>query len=263
MVKTKRSLEQLKDMRLSNIVRYVLGRLGYVLWKREFLRYGILPFLDISRLSKAWGRTITTIFDVGANTGQTSREARCAFPDARIYAFEPHPETFKRLQASAAKDGLLIYQLALGDKDGEATLYEYAASGDGSLINSLTPNARFALLHGYSAAVHRSVACSTIDRFCEQHGIDYIDVLKVDTEGFDLHVLRGAGKMLEQNCVGFIYVEFNELEPRQGTIGGALMPISNYLSKFEFRYIATYVDFVLPDKGAFLCANALFACPAH
>jgi FkbM family methyltransferase len=248
-------------MGLSNIVRYGLERLGYVLWRRQFLQYGILPFLDISRLSKAWGRPITTIFDVGANTGQTSRSARCAFPEARIYAFEPHPESFKQLQASAAINRLSVHQLALGEKDGEATFYEYAASGDGSLINSLTPNARFPLHYGYSTAASRSVACSTIDSFCAQHSIDCVDVLKVDTEGFDLQVLRGAERMLRQNRVGFIYVEFNDLEPREGTTGGALTPISNFLSKFEFRYIATYTDFVLTDKGLFVCANALFAFP--
>jgi FkbM family methyltransferase len=248
-------------MKLASIVRYGLEKLGYVLWKREYLRYGVLPFLDISRLSKTWGRPVTTIFDVGANAGQTSREARAAFPDARIHAFEPHPETFKRLQASAARDRLSIYQLAFGERDGEATFYEYAASGDGTLINSLTPDARFAILHGYSAAARRSVACSTIDSFCAQHGIDIIDVLKVDTEGFDLQVLRGAERMLEQNRIGFVYVEFNDLESREGTTGGALVPISSYLSKYGLRYIATYTDFILPDKGPFVCANALFGSP--
>jgi precorrin-6B methylase 2 len=107
---------------LGNIVRYLLGKLDYVLWKREFLRYGVLPFLDISRLSRTWNKPVTVIFDVGANLGQTSREARSAFPEARIYAFEPHPRTFKQLQASAAEDRLAVYQLALGDEEGEATL---------------------------------------------------------------------------------------------------------------------------------------------
>jgi FkbM family methyltransferase len=246
---------------LQRAVRYCLDRLGYVLWKREFLQYGILPFLDISRLSKAWGSTVTIIFDVGANIGQTSRQARDAFPDARIHAFEPHPETFGKLKISAAQDRFLAYQLALGEKDGEATFYEYASSGEGSLINSLTPNARFPLQYGHSATGCISVTCSTIDSFCAEHKIDHVDLLKIDTEGFDLNVLRGAERMLRQRAIKFVYVEFNDLEPREGAAGGSLMPISAYLSQFEFRYITSYTDFVLTGDPVFVCANALFALP--
>jgi FkbM family methyltransferase len=247
----------------ARIVRFGLEKLGYVLWKREFLRYGVLPFLDISRLSKAWGRPVSIIFDVGANTGQTSQEMRSAFPDAQIHAFEPHPETFRRLQTSATKNQFSAYQLALGDREGDATLYEYAASGDGSLINSLTPNARFAIQHGYSAAALRSVGCTTIDGFCAKHNIDHINVLKVDTEGYDLHVLRGAEVMLAQERVGFVYVEFNDVEPKEGATGGALAPIASFLGSFKLRHVASYTDFVLPEQGLFVCANALFALPPH
>jgi hypothetical protein len=67
---------------------------GYVLWKREFLVYALLPFLDISRLSREWETSVKVFFDVGANVGQTSELALKTFPKARICSFEPHQMTF-------------------------------------------------------------------------------------------------------------------------------------------------------------------------
>ena len=83
----------------------------------------------------------------------------------------------------------------------------------------------------------------------------------IDTEAFDLSVMKGAARMLQERRIGFIYTEFNDLSVKEGTTGGALIPISEYLSPFGLRYVATYTDFVLPENGMFICANALFALP--
>jgi FkbM family methyltransferase len=252
-----------------SMIRSMLQRLGYVLWKREFLVYGVLPFLDIFRLSRGWGRSVQTFFDVGANVGKTTEEALKEFPDARVFAFEPHPNTFKLLTAAVAGDRTSLHQLALGETSGEVKFYEYSDSlgdgrhlpGGGSVMDSLIPDARFAVKHGLTATT-RTVECTTIDQFCESNKIERIDVLKIDTEGFDLFVIKGASRMLRERRVGFIYVEFNDLQPKPGTTGGSLIPISDYLTPFGFRYITTYTDYIDPDSSdIFLAQNALFALP--
>jgi FkbM family methyltransferase len=245
---------------LDNAVRPILESLGYVLWKREFFRYGVSPYVDIARLNRAWGRSVGVFFDVGANRGQTTQQALKEFPAARIFAFEPHPGTCQALRNSVSDDRLSIYQLALGDKCGHVALYEYGSSGDGSLINSLVSNARFPMQFGFSATEAR-VECTTIDAFCASTKIEIVDVLKIDTEGYDLNVIKGAQGMLREGRVRYIYTEFNDLFPKSGTEGGALLPIAEYLATFGFRYVATYTDFVLPEGDMFVCANALFACP--
>lgn len=242
---------------LGRLTRNTLDRFGYVLWKREFLQYGISPFLDIARLNRAAARSVRTFFDVGANIGQTSREALKAFPEARVFAFEPHPDTFNRLRDALSEDRFSAYQLAFAERSGPVTLYEYGAVGDGTLMNSLLPDARFPVQFGYAAA-QRTVDCSTIDQFCASNGISRIDVLKIDTECCDLFVLKGAVRMLRERRIGFIYTEFNDLQPKQGTTGGSLLQISDYLALFDFRYVATYTDFILPNDDMFVCANALF-----
>ncbi len=243
--------------RIQDLIRAGLARAGYVLWKRDYLRYGVLPFNDISRLSRDFGWTIATLFDVGANVGQTSREALANFPEARVFAFEPHAETYSRLTRELSDPRLSAHNIALGDRDAAVPLFEYGTEGDGSLINSLIPNARFPTQFGYTPK-ERTTTCVTLDRFCVDHKVDSIDVLKLDTEGADLLVLQGGKRMLSEGRIRFIYTEFNDLTPRDGTKGGSLVPIADFIAPFGFRFVATYTDYIVPEKDMFVCSNALF-----
>jgi FkbM family methyltransferase len=243
-------------------IRAALDEMGYVLWKKDFLQYGISVYDDIARLNRAWGRSVNTFFDVGANVGQTTQEVLRRFPSARVYAFEPHPTSFRALAAITDKR-LSAHQIALGERSGKTKLYQYGESGDGSLINSLVRDARFPIQFGHRPKQELEVACSTVDDFCLEHRIDSIDVLKLDTEGADLSVMKGAVRKLSNGRVGYVYTEFNDLQPRQGVSGGALTPIAELLAPFGFRYVATYTDFVLPEGEMYVCANALFALPPH
>ncbi len=243
---------------LGRLVRAGLDRRGYVLWKREFLRFGVSPFLDIARLARATATPIEIVFDVGANVGQTAAEALSAFPNATVFAFEPHPETFRRLSQGLSNARLFIHQLALGDTAGEVCFYEYGTSGGASLMNSLVADARFPRQFGYTAST-RTVQCATIDGFCAANGIERIDILKIDAEGCDLAVIKGAGRMFTEGRIGFVYTEFNDLVSLEGTTGGALLPIAEYLAPFGVHYVASYTDFILPDANMFVSANALFA----
>jgi hypothetical protein len=57
------------------------------------------------------------IFDIGANVGQTAMRYRAIFPNARIFSFEPVPETYKKLQTSFAGDKLVeTIQVAVSDE---------------------------------------------------------------------------------------------------------------------------------------------------
>lgn len=242
---------------IGSLVRRLLAKRDYVLWKRQFLRFGIDPLLDVCRLSRLWGRPVELIFDVGANAGQFRHQAHGAFPGAVIHSFEPHPPSFVRLQQAAGSDAHL-HQLALSDRSGALPFYVYGNSAEGSLMNSLTPDAGFARRGGMKPEVIE-VESLTLDRLCERERIEGVDLLKVDTEGFDLAVLQGAEGMLSKGRVGFVYVEFNTLLSQPGVIGGALGPIAEFLAPFGLRYVCTYTDFIKTDGPLWVCANALFA----
>jgi FkbM family methyltransferase len=244
----------------SAVARKTLDRLGYLFLKREFVRFGYSLFVDLRRVGDNWGWSIDTVFDVGANVGQFARETLRELPQAKVHSFEPHPTTYARLTENLGDPRLTPHQLALGDKEGEATLYVYGDDGSSTLINSLVPDAKFPTKFGYKPTEVK-VRCATIDNVCQENGVTRIDLLKVDTEGFDLTVLQGAERMFREGRVRFVYVEFSELLPSGGETSGALTPIAEYLGRFGFQYLVTYTDFVLHRGEVSVCANALFVAP--
>jgi hypothetical protein len=94
--------------------------------------------------------------------------------------------------------------------------------------------------------------------FCAERGIKKIDVLKIDTEGFDLEVLKGASTMLKLGAISFVYFEFNEIQVAASAAGGALLPIDEFLRRYQYRFIATYNDYVVTDGDLFAVSNALY-----
>jgi FkbM family methyltransferase len=238
-------------------IRGILEAAGYRVYHRSVLPYGIDFMLDIERLSRAWGVPIHTFFDVGAHEGQTSASALSSFAEARVFAFEPHPVTFsKLLQRLAVEPRVGAHNLAISNAKGAARLFEYSSS----TLNSLIPDAQYPVRKGVAARAI-TVQCTTLDEFCNQHGVQSIDVLKIDTEGCELVVLQGAQQMLSTERIRFVYAEFNDMSPRLGATGGALIPISDFLAPFGFRFIATYPDYMEIAHELHVGANALFVLP--
>jgi FkbM family methyltransferase len=244
-------------MKFGKLVRFLLGRQGYDFYKVEYSAYGINPLVDIQRLSRHFGYSIDTFFDVGANIGQTTHKALRAFPSASVVSFEPHPATFAQLTANvAAEKRVATYNLALGSEAGEAVLHEYESSD----LNSLNPNSPYVARFN-PGAKSIAVQVTTVDEFCAAHSIDRIDVLKVDTEGFDAMVLRGARGMLSRGAIKFVYTEFNHVLPREGIAGGSLSELDELLVPARLRFVASYTDYVTPEGEFFISCNALFALP--
>lgn len=142
------------------------------------------------------GCRIESIFDVGANIGQSANKFREAFPLANIYCFEPVLGNFQELHKSAKGDSYVqCFHMALGSAPGTGKIYLTDHSTTSSLIepeNSL----------GFE-----EVQIDTIDSFCAVRGIERIDLLKVDAEGFDLEVLKGAASLLSSASVAFVLAE--------------------------------------------------------
>lgn len=245
---------------MKNLLTAFLGRHGYVLWKRDFLRFGTSPFVDLGRLNVRWGRSLDVLFDVGANVGQFAREARLESPGTTIHSFEPHPRSFEKLSQSPADNLMHRHCIALSDNPGEVVLHEYSAEGNGSHINSLLPNARFPARFGFESRPI-TVRSSTLDDFCADHGVAGIDLLKIDVEGAELSVLKGGAAMLAGGGIRAVYFEFNDLEASLTADGGSLMPIARFLGEFGLHYACTYTDALLHDDQLHVVANALFVLP--
>jgi FkbM family methyltransferase len=150
-----------------------------------------------------------TFFDVGANVGDYSKELSLQFPKSTIYAFEPNQETFAVAQKNLVSSNVHCYHLGLGAEPSQATIYTYAEekiSGHASLYKDV-----FLDLHKSTVLEQMNFQITTLDDFCAAHEINYIDFMKIDTEGHELEVLKGGSRMLREQRLGIIQFEFNSM----------------------------------------------------
>ena len=150
-----------------------------------------------------------TVIDVGANEGSFAASVLKVNSGATVFAFEPHPETYKRLALRASElKNLIPINAACGNCCGELVLYDYRGAS-GTAHASLHAGVIDGLHHGEPDG--RIVSVVALDAFAEERGISMIDLLKIDTEGHELEVLKGAATMLQQNRVKAIQFEFNTI----------------------------------------------------
>jgi len=148
------------------------------------------------------------VIDAGANVGNYSMKVRKANSRVRVYAFEPHPVTYQKLKKNIVGLHIEAINAGVGSSPGTLNLYDYA-EGDGSSHASLYQEV-IEKIHKSKATVHE-VSIVTLDDFAEEHAIERTHLLKIDTEGNELEVLKGFKKYLEADKVDLIHFEFNEM----------------------------------------------------
>ena len=148
-------------------------------------------------------------FDVGANVGDYSLMLRRHAPEASIYAFEPSAKTCEQLTRNVAQAGRVrAFNLGLSDEEKTVELYSYTVEGgEASLISSIDKRLPPQVLN-VEVSASEAVRVQTLDRFCEEQNVERIDFLKLDVEGHELAVLRGARRMLSEGRVSMIQFEF-------------------------------------------------------
>ena len=131
------------------------------------------------------------VFDVGANTGQSAQRYLSEFPGSKIYCFEPVASTYRMLKSNMrVHSNVLTYMMAFGAAEGKGRMALEGSSDMFFLINSKTE------VPVNGNLLVDEVAMETLDGFCLEHCIMHIDYLKIDTEGGDMDVLRGAQKSI-------------------------------------------------------------------
>jgi FkbM family methyltransferase len=143
--------------------------------------------------------------DVGAHVGQYSLLASgLVGMEGTVHSFEPEPETFALLEQNVVINGLRnvhIIRCALGKSFKDVELY--VARPDNIGQTSLRQPNNF-------SGVRVKVRCRTLDDYAQEHGIDRIDLIKIDVEGAELDVLLGARGILSRNPKPHIIIEFWE-----------------------------------------------------
>lgn len=144
---------------------------------------------------------ITTVFDVGANVGQYAMGLRRWGFAGRIISFEPQSQAFVQLQAHARADGnWKAVNIALGDREDTLNLRVSRNSFSSSLLSALPGELQKEA--GIEPVASELVPVMTLDSYCETERLDNENIfLKLDVQGYELAVLRGA-ELLLQRCKG-------------------------------------------------------------
>jgi FkbM family methyltransferase len=144
-----------------------------------------------------------TFIDIGANKGEWTALflARCK-GSARGVLFEPSESAYEHLHARFSRQpGIQVVRAAVSDRVGSVSFHEEPNLGETS---SLVP--------GFSrpGATVKTVDSITVDDAIERHRLETVDYLKIDAEGYDLHVLRGSERSLREHRVRFLQFEYND-----------------------------------------------------
>jgi len=130
--------------------------------------------------------------DIGANIGLITLNVLAEIPDVIIHAFEPGPHQYslfrKTIQANSLETRVRLHNTALTSKAGsnDFAIHNSAdASGDGFEDTGRAGSARYI-----------RVQCETLDHWWESNGRPSVTVVKIDTEGSEFLVLKGASLML-------------------------------------------------------------------
>ncbi len=147
------------------------------------------------------------LFDVGANCGTYTRFLSERFPNAHIYAFEPHPKSFSILKSTKFSN-VKYYNIGLGEEKGKSMLYD-REDEDGLAHASLYKEV-ITEIHKQTVK-SLEVNIERLDGVIAKEKIGYIDFIKIDCEGSEFSILKNARALIEKDMIGCVHFEFNEM----------------------------------------------------
>jgi FkbM family methyltransferase len=143
-------------------------------------------------------RDLGVLFDVGANRGQTLQHLLKYAPRAEIHSFEPTDEVFNALAAKfGGRTNIRLHKLALGSRAETLRML----TRDNSELNTLVGAATA------ESALTQNTELATVDSIVAQQGISHLDLLKIDVQGWEVEVIRGAEQVIRDHNLIFVLAE--------------------------------------------------------
>ena len=149
---------------------------------------------------------VNVIFDVGANRGNSSFEYSKIFPNSMIHSFEPFPDSYELfINLHKGNLNVKLNKYALSNDIGKSILNINKSIDTNSFLESIEMGANSD--KGCVSVGRMLVETNTLDNYCSKNNINAIDILKIDVQGSEMEVLRGAVDMLNNGRIKLIYIE--------------------------------------------------------
>jgi FkbM family methyltransferase len=217
---------------------------------------------ELALIQRVINLGIDEMFDVGANIGQYSN-IFLKSSNARIFAFEPMEGSFKKLLSIKLQNNRLVpFNLALGAYEYETDIF-FGSETD--QLATISPEVLQIPYVGKNNSRSKRINVRTLDQvFLEiqnQYKVSKLDCIKIDTEGFELDVLKGASRVLDEIKPKAIILEWNW---HQLFRGGTLLQIQELLPDYQAFRVLPYkkglypVDTTRPEENIYHYSNYVF-----
>lgn len=211
---------------------------------RCIIKYHLAESPDTLATGEGWIREVAArhgryFVDVGANVGDwASALGALAHDDFRLVAYEPSRSACALLESRFEGDSRVeVRDVALGDRPGELSFLEEHDAGKGSsLVPGLTP------IHG----TNHVVTVTTLDAELDRLSWPVVDFVKIDAEGYDFRVMKGACNLLKSQRIALLQFEYNRSWQLAGdTLFGAMSFLAShgyttYLLKRDGLFVLNY-----------------------
>jgi FkbM family methyltransferase len=186
-----------------------------------------MALLNLNHLKNKYSIEIRKIAHVGAHRGQEVKEYKDSFPNAEINLFEPQLNLFEDLKQKFKNDNnISLFNFALGCRIELSNMY--ISNNDGQSSSFYKPKQHLNEHPGVKFYKDDSIFQIKI---LDKLGINDIDFLNIDTQGFEMEVLKGSVNTLSQD-VKCLIIEINKKELYEGC--PLVRDVDVFLNKFGF-----------------------------
>jgi len=194
-----------------NFLKKIYNLCKSKIWLKGMLS-GIYATIELKELIKGI-KTPETIIDIGSNKGQFILLIEKIYPNKNIYSFEPIKEMIdKQKKFFSYKNNIIFHNIALGSS---TTLKEF-------LITTRMDSSSFLKIvsdknksKNYDIVENRNIQINTLDNLLINEKISHPVLIKIDVQGYELEVLRGANNLLKKTDYLLLEVSKNEMYQNQ------------------------------------------------
>lgn len=168
----------------------------------NFFGYNIIKSKNFRKISRTLDYSIKSqlknnsplIIDVGAHQGESIKRFKKLFLDPEIHSFEPQVEQFKILKRLKSNK-IYLNNCGIGSKNENKNIFVNSETAASSYLNLVNEDNYF---RNIKTINKEQTVLKTIDYYLNEKKITFVDLMKIDVQGYENEVLKGATNSLEK-----------------------------------------------------------------